>query len=74
MNNKKKTILTLLALIITVFAEQWFDVPTIGYSDREHLSGKAPLVIRFKICDVYPGTKYKDTAITEIYFDGIDVH
>lgn len=46
----------------------------IGYSDREHLSGKAPLVIRFKICDVYPGTKYKDTAITEIYFDGIDVH
>lgn len=57
-----------------VYAEQWFDVPTIGYDDRDHLEGKAPLVIRFKICSVYPGTKYKDTGISEIYFDGLDVH
>ena len=57
-----------------VYAEQWFDVPTIGYSDRDHLDGLEPLVIRFTIRSVYPGTKYEDTAITEIYFDGIDVH
>jgi hypothetical protein len=24
--------------------------------------------------EVYKGDKYDDTAITEIYFDGIDVH
>ena len=24
--------------------------------------------------DVYKGEKYEETAITEIYFDGIDVH
>lgn len=69
-NGKKHAMLYLK----DVYAEQWFDVPTIGYNDREHLNGKAPLVIRFRICEVYPGTKYKDTGITEIYFDGIDVH
>lgn len=26
--------------------------------------------IRFEILDVYPGTKYQDTVISEIYFDG----
>jgi hypothetical protein len=30
--------------------------------------------MRFEIMDVYKGDKYDDTAITEIYFDGIDVH
>ncbi len=30
--------------------------------------------IKFEIIDVYKGEKYDDTAITEIYFDGIDVH
>ena len=30
--------------------------------------------IRFEILDVYPGEDSQDTAITEIYFDGIDVH
>ncbi len=58
-----------------VYAEQRFDVGEIGYPDRDaDLTGRAPIVIRFTILDVYPGTKYKDTAITEIYFDGIDVH
>lgn len=56
------------------YTEQWFSVPPIGYSDREHLDGKQPLRLRFIIRDVYPGTKYEDTGITEIYFDGIDVH
>jgi hypothetical protein len=30
--------------------------------------------IRFKIMEVYPGSKYKDTAITELLFDGVGVH
>ena len=30
--------------------------------------------IRFEILSVYPGDKYDDTAITEIYFDGLDVY
>ena len=57
-----------------VYALQSVKVPHIGYSDREHLEGKAPICIRFIIREVYPGTKYEDTAISEIFFDGIDVH
>ncbi|WP_324028190.1 hypothetical protein QSV08_09745 [Maribacter sp. BPC-D8] len=30
--------------------------------------------IRFEIMSVYKGDKYDDTAITEIYFDGLDVY
>lgn len=30
--------------------------------------------LTFEIVDVYEGDLYDDTAITEIYFDGIDVH
>ena len=30
--------------------------------------------LKFEIMDVYPGDKYKDTVISDIYFDGIDVH
>jgi hypothetical protein len=30
--------------------------------------------IKFEIIEVYPGTKYKDTAITELLFDGVGVH
>jgi len=32
------------------------------------------LILRFTIAEVYPGSKFDDTCITEIYFDGIDVH
>ncbi|MDQ7798904.1 MAG: hypothetical protein RDU76_08200 [Candidatus Edwardsbacteria bacterium] len=32
------------------------------------------LVMKFVIKDIYKGEKYDDTAITELYFDGIDVH
>ena len=60
-----------------IYALQSVKVPYIGYSDRENwenLNGKAPIRIRFIIREVYPGTKYQDTAISEIFFDGIDVH
>ena len=30
--------------------------------------------IRFEIIDVYSGTKFQDTAITELLFDGVGVH
>jgi hypothetical protein len=32
------------------------------------------LEIRLEILEVYSGTKWKDTAISEINFDGLDVH
>lgn len=32
------------------------------------------MYIRFEIMEVYPGDKYEDVAITEIYFEGIDIH
>ena len=41
--------------------------------DGYRVDGK-DLVLTFKIVDVYPGTTYDDTAITEIFFDGMDVH
>lgn len=33
-----------------------------------------PWTLKFEIAEVYKGTKYDDVVITEIYFDGIDVH
>ncbi|MFK7935575.1 MAG: hypothetical protein AB8G22_18820, partial [Saprospiraceae bacterium] len=49
--------------------DQVFKVGTLG-----HNPDGTDLVLRFEILEVYQGDKYNDTAITEIYFDGIDVH
>ena len=57
--------------------EQHFKFEPLGYSDREdwdELKTKPWWTIKFEILEVYEGDKYDDTAITEIYFDGIDVH
>jgi hypothetical protein len=57
--------------------EQHFAFAPIGYADRENweaLTAKPWWTLKFEIAAVYPGEKYDDTAITEIYFDGIDVH
>lgn len=32
------------------------------------------LILTFEIVDVYKGTKYSDVAVSEINFDGLDVH
>jgi hypothetical protein len=49
---------------------QSFDVGILGFHDTS-----APnWTLKFEILDVYPGDKYADTIITELYFDGIDVH
>ncbi|MEP2773511.1 MAG: hypothetical protein ABJH05_15270 [Fulvivirga sp.] len=58
-------------------AEQHFKVDPVGYGDREDfelLKKKPGFTMKFEILEVYPGLKWDDTAITEIYFDGIDVH
>lgn len=57
--------------------EQIFSVNPIGYGDREDhekLIKNPEIVLKFEIAEVYPGEKYDDTAISEIYFDGIDHH
>ena len=33
-----------------------------------------PVICKFEILEVYPGSKHDDTVIAELYFDGIDVH
>ena len=33
-----------------------------------------PMILTFTILEVYRGDRYNDTVITEIWFDGIDVH
>lgn len=60
-----------------VYAEQTFEVDPIGNGNRADYRALQDLpnwTLRFEIVDVYPGSKYEDTAITEIYFDGLDVH
>ena len=49
--------------------DQVFEIGTLG-----HNKNGTDLILRFEILEVYKGDKYNDTAITEIYFDGIDVH
>ena len=49
--------------------DQHFSVGTLG-----HNKNGTDLILKFEILEIYKGSKYNDTAITEIYFDGIDVH
>ena len=49
---------------------QCFDVGILGYND----GAKSGRTLKFEILEVYPGSKYGDTVIAELYFDGIDVH
>lgn len=55
-------------------AEQSFDLKALGVGLLGRRADGEPLILTFKILNVYPGTTYDDTAISEIYFDGIDVH
>ncbi|MBR3454301.1 MAG: hypothetical protein IKH26_03150 [Bacteroidaceae bacterium] len=54
-------------------AMQYFDLEKFGPFGY-HNSDKPTWRLRFEILDVYPGTKYQDTVISELEFDGIDVH
>ena len=52
---------------------QYFDLEKFGPLGY-HNPDKPTWRLRFEIVDVYPGTKYQDTVISELMFDGIDVH
>ena len=72
LNDKPYAILNLEDKI----ANQGFRVEPIGYSDREDwdaLETKPDWTLKFEILEVYNGLKYDDVAISEIYFDGLDV-
>ena len=49
---------------------QIFNVGTLGYFDDT----KPDWTLKFEILEVYPGSSCDDTVISELYFDGIDVH
>lgn len=51
---------------------QAFEIGVVGYGPKGKESDKWSL--KFEILEVYPGEKYRDTVISDIYFDGIDVH
>lgn len=56
---------------------QSFKVKPIGINDRKDwdvLKTKPDWTLKFEILDVYKGLKYDDVVISEIYFDGLDVH
>ncbi len=55
-------------------AQQTFDLEQFGIGPLGRRADGEDLILRFTIRNVYPGTMYDDTAISEIYFDGIDVH
>jgi hypothetical protein len=58
-------------------AAQHFQVDPIGNGQREDfakLKMQPEWNLKFEILDVYKGLKYDDLAISEIYFDGLDVH
>ena len=50
-----------------------FEIQTISIGEIM-LPKKGIMRFKFEIADVYPGKKYKDTAITELVFDGVGVH
>jgi len=57
-------------------AEQRFTISPIGYTPEAHKKMPDTITwnITFQILEVYKGEKFNDIAISEIYFDGIDVH
>ena len=60
-------------------SEQSFVFPPIGNRRDEDNSlideeNVQPWTLKFEILEVYKGKKYSDVAISELYFDGIDVH
>ncbi|MBR3520623.1 MAG: hypothetical protein IKN77_10995 [Paludibacteraceae bacterium] len=53
-----------------IMGEQRFKIGTLG----DNTQGSPDWKLKFEIMEVYKGDKYDDTALSEIYFDGIDVH
>lgn len=59
-------------------SEQTFNAPPIGngiWNNKERsTTNGADWTMKFEIMEVYKGKKYDDVVLSEIYFDGIDVH
>jgi hypothetical protein len=55
---------------------QSFEFPPLGNSPEnwDNLTNAPAWKLKFEIIEVFPGKKFKDTAISEIFFDGLDVH
>ncbi|UTW64388.1 hypothetical protein KFE98_09680 [bacterium SCSIO 12741] len=53
---------------------QHFTVPLIGEEPGGEKIDRRNWTLKFEIVEVYPGEVYEDVVISEIYFDGIDVH
>lgn len=54
---------------------QEFEFPPIGKrDDNGNTKDDKDWTIKFEILEVYKGKKYSDVAISEIFFDGLDVH
>ena len=51
-------------LLADTYKFQWFDFPDywINYGEKK--------IIRFELVEIYPGEKFKDTAISELEFSG----
>lgn len=64
-NNKSYAILELQDLT----AAQSFKIDPI-----QSIDSTKDLVLTFEVLEIYKGTKYEDLAISEINFDGLDVH
>ncbi|MEZ4757196.1 MAG: hypothetical protein R2817_10250 [Flavobacteriales bacterium] len=59
----------ILALEDTM-ADQTFKLPRLLGQRADGL----PMLLTFTLLEVYPGDRHDDTVITEIWFDGTDVH
>lgn len=60
-------------------SEQAFEFPPIGNNRNDNGSiidedNAKEWTLKFEILETYKGKKYSDVAISEIYFDGLDVH
>ncbi|NME71748.1 NADase-type glycan-binding domain-containing protein [Flammeovirga aprica] len=53
-------------------AKQFFRIGPIGKFEGEN--AEKDWTLKFEILEVYEGNKYDDVAISEIFFDGLDVH
>ena len=57
-------------------SDQAFSVDTLGFRPKwsEGDVKDLPWKLKFEVLEVYEGEKYDDVVISEIYFNGVDVH
>ncbi len=60
---------TALLQLADVPNRQTFTIEPVGSADSSH-----PLILSLEITQIYKGKKYNDVVMSEINFDGLDVH